>query len=500
MVIPYSQNMAGKLTGKTAPRLWSEPRRALNRRTSLGYEVCDFAAAIGETVFPWQRWWFIHALELNPDKTPRFSTVLLEVSCQSGKTTAVRLVVLYRMYVMAARLVLGVAADVSLARENWRGAVDVINGCPWLRADLAGVRYANGDETVSLAPVEYNDVDGDESATLATGRRYKICAPNRRAGRGLSVDLLVWDELREVRSWDSFSALQPTTAARPHSQILLTTNAGDSQSVVLNGLRESATSGRSPDIGYFSWSAEPGADPLDPAQQRQANPGLGYSISERAIRAAYDTMPIGRFRTEYLCQQVDSIDGAIDLQAWRECADPAAGGMDGLRDRGLCACFDISPDSKHATLAVAARLPDGRVRVELAGVWTDPQAARAELPMLLSRIKPKVTAWYPTGPGGSFASILRARPGSAEITGTKAAEVCMELASLTIARRVLHGGEEVLDEQVGGASKLPSADGWRVTRRGDGWCDSVYAAAGAASAALALPEPKKPRVRMIDLG
>ena len=36
----------------------------------------------------------------------------------------------------------------------------------------------------------------------------------------------------------SCGALQPTTAARPYSQILLTTNAGDSQSVVLNGLRE----------------------------------------------------------------------------------------------------------------------------------------------------------------------------------------------------------------------------------------------------------------------
>ena len=64
----------------------------------------------------------------------------------------------------------------------------------------------------------------------------------------------------------------------PHSQILLTTNAGDSQSVVLNGLRESATSGRSPDIGYFSWSAEPGADPLDPAQHsgRPTRPGLQH--------------------------------------------------------------------------------------------------------------------------------------------------------------------------------------------------------------------------------
>lgn len=491
--------MAAKLTGRTAPRLWPAPTRPLNRRTSLGYEVCDFAEAIGETVYPWQRWFFIHALELNRDKTPRFTTILLEVSRQSGKTTAARIITLYRMYVAASRLILGVAADVSLARENWRGAVETIRGCPWLRADLAGVRYANGDETISveLPDLEYDDVPGDESVTLAGGSRYKICAANRRAGRGLSVDgLLHVDELREWRSWEPWSALQPTTAAQPHAIILLTTNAGDSQSVVLNGLRESALSGRARDIGYFSWSAEPGADPLDPQQWRQANPGLGFSISERAIRGAYDTMPIGRFRTEYMCQQVDQIDGAIDLAAWRDCADPAAGAMTALRGRGLAACFDIAPDSSHATLAVAARLADGRARVELAGVWTSPQAARDQLGPLLDRIRPDVTAWYPTGPAGAFATILRKRPGSLELSGNKVAEACQELASLVTSRQVVHGGEDILDAHIGGAIRIPTADGWRFGRKGEAApCDAAYAAAGAVSAALALPEPKRARVR-----
>jgi hypothetical protein len=490
--------MARRLIGKTAPRLFTPPRRTLTRRTSLGFEVCDFAAAIGESLFPWQKWFFVHAMELNPDRTLRFSTILLEVSRQSGKTTAARIMTLHRMYVMAARLVLGVAADVSLARENWRGAVDTINASPWLRADLAGVRYANGDETLTLAPLEYDDTDGDESATLATGSRYKICAPNRRAGRGLSCDFIHWDEVRELRTWDSWSALQPTTAARPNAQILLTTNAGDSQSVVLNGLRESALSGRSADIGLFSWSAEPGADPLDVRQWRQANPGLGFSISERAIRAAYDTMPIARFRTEYLCQYVDQLDGAIDLQAWRDCADPAAGAMTALRGRGIAACFDASPDGEHATLAVAVRLPDGRARVELAGVWTTQQAARAELGPLLDRIRPQVTAWYAGGaPAGAYASILRARPGSAEITGARVSEACMELASLVTARRIVHGGEEILDAHVSGATRLATSDGWRFGRKGHEPCDAAYAAAGAISAVLALPEPKRARIRVL---
>ena len=82
----------------------------------------------------------------------------------------------------------------------------------------------------------------------------------------------------------------------------LTTNAGDTQSVVLNGLRESALSGRNEHVGLFEWSAEPGAAADDPRAWQQSCPGLGYTIGERALRSAYDTMPIGRFRTEYLCQ------------------------------------------------------------------------------------------------------------------------------------------------------------------------------------------------------
>ena len=41
-------------------------------------------------------------------------------------------------------------------------------------------------------------------------------------------------------------------------------------------------------------------------------------------------------------------------------------------------------DGKHATLAAAAILADGRVRVEIAGAWESTDEARAELPALLS--------------------------------------------------------------------------------------------------------------------
>ena len=71
------------------------------------------------------------------------------------------------------------------------------------------------------------------------------------------------------------------------------------------------------------------------------------------------------------------------------------------------------------------RLPDGRVRAEIAGAWKDTDKARTELPGLLDRIKPQVMAWYPSGPAGALASVLKARPGNIELTGHAVAQARM---------------------------------------------------------------------------
>ena len=55
--------------------------RPLNRRTSDGYDVADFAEMRGHPFLPWQRWAAIHALELLPDGSYRFYLTDLPASC-----------------------------------------------------------------------------------------------------------------------------------------------------------------------------------------------------------------------------------------------------------------------------------------------------------------------------------------------------------------------------------------------------------------------------------
>jgi hypothetical protein len=506
--------MSVKLRGKTAPRLWTPPLRTLTRRTSLGYELAEFAGLIGSPFDPWQRWLGIHMLELNRDGSLRFRICPVIAGRQCGKSTFAAVLCLYFLYVRGAQLVLSAAQDLSRAREHERFCLDMIRSSPWLASELGHVHGSSGDEWFRVANGSEDEDGPVDVFSTAAGGRYKITAANRKAGRGASADLLFWDELRESYGFDGgWSALSATTLARPDALIVAMSNAGDSRSVVLSQLRESALAGKDPGLGLFEWSAPPAAALDDTGALRQAMPGLGHSVSLSAVTTLIASQPATVTRTEIFGQWVDLLNQAIDYAAWTACHDPA-GDLSGARDR-ISACVDVSPDGEHVTLALAA--PAGnQVRVEVRAAWPSTEQARAELPAMLAKIRPRVISWFPGGPAGVLATTLRPRPGTeppplerarpgmpayAELTGVRVSEACMTFADLVRARLVLHPGDELLNNHVRNAEKMHvgSDNAYRFTRKG-GHCDAVYAASGAVALALQIPAAKRARVRLLEAG
>lgn len=486
--------------GATTPRLWTRPLVtgppgpcgcgcALTPATSLGFEVIAFAEQVlGVELLPWQRWWLIHALE-SPGGRFRFTTILTLISRQNGKTFLLKVLSLWFLYVHARRLphealVLGAAQDLKIAKESWAGAVAMAQGVPDLAVEIGrnGVRYANGEQTL----------------TLDDGGRYVITATTRSAGRGLSTDLLMLDELREHRNREAWAALGNTTMARPDSLTLGISNQGDDESVVLNDLRSTALSGTDDTLGLFEWSAPEGCALDDESGWAQANPALGHGSPPRLtlakLRSMFAVASPNDWRTENLCQRVDALDAAIDPQAWRACADPA-GSLDAVRDR-LVACLDVAPDGQHVTLVGAALLDDGRVRGEVLGAWGSTDAARRDLPGLLVAVAPLRVGWFPAGPATVLGPDLPAD--AVALSGTDVTACCQSLADLVQARRVLQPDDPLLNAHVAGSQRLRAgADGWRFARRGAGHVDAAYALAGAvhlartaAPAPAPLPRPR----------
>jgi hypothetical protein len=487
------------LLGKETPRLATAPLRDLSDpRASLGHEAIAFAEdVLGVQLLAWQRWWLLHALELNEDGTYRFRTILTLVGRQQGKTTLLKIVALWAMFMERAHLVLGAAQSLDIARESWQGAVELAEGNPDLLAEVATVRKANGEQTL----------------TLANGARYRISAATRSAGRGLSVDLLILDELREHRDWAAWGALSKTTIARPNALTVGISNAGDDQSAVLTSLRQAALADTDPSLALFEWSAPDGCALDDRDAWAQSMPGLGRTITEAAVRTALATDPPAVFRTELLCQHVQSVDGAIDPAAWRSCADPSSFTT---RPTGpISLCLDVSLDLQHVTLAAASPLPDGRLRVEILDAWSSTDAARDAIPGIAELVQPAAFGWFPDGPAAALGAELRSvrrivrlpiarivsgelveqeEHEAARLTGASAKEACQSFADLVASRRIVHPADPLLDAHVGAAGKKQIGDGWVMVRQGVGHVDAAYAAAGAVYLArMTPPEPPQPK-------
>lgn len=482
--------------GSTEPRLWTPPLRPLTPETSIGFDQIDFARdVLRHPLDPWQEWLVIHAGELLPDGSPRFGTVLVLVARQNGKTEVLVVLSLFWLFVQRVPLVLGTSTKLDYAKESWRKAVKLAQRTGDLAAEIparGGIRETNGEQELSTV---------DDC-------RYKIAASNAEGGRSLSIDRLILDELRQHYDYTAWDALEPTTSARPGSQIWTLSNAGSDRSVVLNDKRAEALaaieSGEDTDLGLFEWSAPDDADPEDLAALALANPNLGHRKDARKLLAnarravASGGEALTGFKTESMCIRVRMLDPAVDPGAWRRCLD--VGDLAAARSR-VALCLDVAPDGLHATLAAAAVLADGRVRVEVVAAWDGVACTdrlRKDLPGLLGRVKPQTLGWLPAGPAAALAADLADRKGRtgwppAGVTVTEirgeATSVCMGLAELVQAGQVAHSDDPLLNAHVGGAERLKRGDAWVFSRKGEGHVDGAYAVAGAVHLARTLPAP-----------
>ena len=470
-----------QVRGREVPRLWTPPLRPLTPDTSLGFELCDFAAdVLGVDLLPWQRWLAVHALELHPTLPGfRYRKVLVLVGRQNGKTTWAQALSLWRMYVDGARLVLGTAQNLDIAEDVWAGAVEMAQSVDELDAEIEAVRMSTGGKTLVL-----------------TGRRrYKVAAANRKAGRSLTVDLLLLDELREHQTWDAWSAASKTTNAVAAGQVVCLSNAGDDRSVVLNHLYaqglQTLDGGGDERLGLFSWSAPPGADVLDVDAWEQANPSLGWTMAPETIASDAASEPEWVFRTEVLCERVETMSEP-PLPGWDDLADPAAKVPPGA---DLVFGVDTSWDRSTTWIAVAARV-GRRIHIEVVASGLGTEWAPHWIADRIGRWKPSAVAWQKSGaPVSSIDAALAAAVGeemARPLPAEELAKGCGALYDAVSSGVIVHCGQEQLDAAAATAVVKPLGDSWAFDRKNSPADAAPLTAAAAALRALAAAKPSKP--------
>lgn len=497
--------------GVECATIWTPPRRTLTPKTSLGYECIQFAEEVLEVkLFPWQKWFLIHALEINPDGRFRFRTVLLLVGRQNGKSTLLQVYSLWRMYVDGAPLILGTAQNLDVAEEQWSAAVEIAESNDELAAEIADVKRTNGKYALKLE----------------SGQRYKVAAASRKGGRGMSGDLILMDELREHSNWDSWSAVTKTTMARKRAQVLCASNAGDAASVVLRAqrnkclqaLRDGDTDKQA--MGIFEWSAmvwkEHPTDPFKsewknlPTSDRtgwaMANPSLEWGEGEEsgltweALEAAYNTDPDPVFRTECLCQWVTTAKGgAFEDGLWESLKDlTSARTPGGEYIMGL----DVEHDGSSATIVVAAFREDGLVhgesiasRTGTAWVkdWFLESAPGTEFPRKDNPAFRGVAIQKSGAPASALIEeLVKAGVNVIEWGGTELGIGTQQFYNLVRNKELRHRGQEILDVAVSMAATKPLGDVWVWDRRKSLVGIAALVALTAATWALRKPPENPP--------
>lgn len=468
------------LLGRTEPRIFTPPLRELTPETSYGFSVIDFAEnVLGMPLFPWQRWFFIHALEAKRDGSFRFRRVVLLIARQNGKSTMAQVLALWFLFVMGARLVLGTAQSLDTSEETWAGAVEMAEGCPELAPAVARIVRVNGKKAM--------EIDG--------GGAYKVAAASRRGGRGKTGDLVIMDELREHLNWEAWGAVTKTTNARPDALIVCMSNAGDAYSVVLRHLRckahmalgdpdgwcrgigeadgEGGDAAPDDTLAIFEWSAPPDCPKWDRAGWAMANPSMGHgTITERVIASDAATDKESVFRTEDLCQWVETMRAEpFPEGAWDAGADEGSCVADG---EPVAFGLDVSGDRTHAAIAAAGRRADGRWHVEVVAYRTGTTWPLTWLAERVARYRaegnPIRVAWQKRGaPVSSMADELNAIEGmeAHEAEGRELAAWCGKLwdgvaacleGSESDARPVMHRPQPVLDMAARTAATKPLGD------------------------------------------
>ena len=354
------------IRGKTEPRIFTPPLRKLTKNTSLGFACIEYANEIlGMELYPFQEWLLIHILEIIGDlKTEwrfRFRTVLVMISRQNGKTEISKIIASFFLNVLGVKAVFGTSLSMDKAEEVWEGVITEQEKHPELSREIQQVARRNGGKKL----------------VLTGGRSYKVGAPTRRAGRGDANDLVMLDELREHRDWETWSAAVASTNAKPNGIVICFSNAGDPDSIVLRQIRSQAIEkingskandfGGNVDaeaLGLFEWSAPEKAETGDLEAIAQANPALGYGLlTERALMANRETFPEAKFRSECLCQQVETIlPEPFPEGAWLGGVDE----MSGIReDSDLFWGVDLSQDRRWAVIAVCGLREDGNYHIEV---------------------------------------------------------------------------------------------------------------------------------------
>lgn len=482
------------------PREFVPPRVGTQRnlsRETYGHEVGEVARRLRKPLMPWQQYAADVALEIDPETGELwYEEVVITVPRQSGKTTLILALLVWRCVVMARRLgrqtctylaQKGNAARKKLEREF----------VPMLRA-THGLKEVPHSRARPRLRTEWKPSmnNGNEHILFGGDSYLQVAAPTETASHGEVLDMSVIDEAFAHSTDLVEQAVDAASITRRSPQTFIISTAGNRRSrflwlKVLAG-RQLIESGRTDSRRcYLEWSLPDHVAYDDTDAWWDYLPALGRTIPLVRLKAKLekalanpdvkvdeeDEEPgLAGFRRGYLNQWVETPDlgvgefeGEIPADEWTACGAEARGWPADSEIIGeVTIGVAVGMDGVSSSIAVAGRTPSGEIQVEIVESQTGTWWLEKRLMEACQDNGPRAVSWLNTGPTRAVSpEIQRAAQGflTLPINGLDWRGACESWRARVKDRRVAHLDDALLDQSVLGAVRREVGTSWEFDMR-----------------------------------
>lgn len=431
------------LLGAQVPRVLSLPPGLPDQPDDFGDRAVRLAELAGLFLDPWQQFALRAMLRRSEHHWAAFESVLL-VPRQNGKSVVLEAFDLAKLFLSPpGHLILHTAHLFPTAMESYRHLTGLVRNTPELWAEVARVSKAHGEEGLEL----HNGSRLRFAARTVTG-----------AGRGFSPDDVVLDEAFKLPH-EALSAMMPALSAKPNPQIVYASSTGYPDSEILWSLVERGRKGGDESLAYLEWSADSALDLTDADDLwlavMQANPALGYRLTERKIAAEMSSMrPEDRDRERLGLWADTTFQGVVSLTKWAALEDPESTATP------LAFGIEIDEDRTLTTIGMAGVRTDERMHLELFDQLPGTDGLLARCKQLDAATPGVVFAIDEAGAAASEADDLeKAGLRVVLLRSSQIATACAGMVDAVNQGTVAHGPQDELVSAIAGARKKQWRDG-----------------------------------------
>lgn len=437
---------------------------------------------------PWQQHVADIALEVDPTTGQLwYEEVIITVPRQSGKTTLIMALMIWRCVIMARRLGRQVVTYLAQSGKMARRKLE--------REFLPTLKQAKGftqvphSRAAPTKPTEYKPSmnNGSEHILWGTGSYLQVDAPTATASHGDVLDMPVVDEAFAHTDDLVEQAVDAASVTRQSPQTYVISTAGNEKSIYLwNKVQAGRAAVTTPGTrtAYFEWSVPHEVEYDDTEAWAEYLPALGHTITLPRLMARLDKAQrnpddvdedgyepgIAGFRRGYLNQWVKTpptgvvaVESEISAGVWM--SEPLVDRSSAIVGRPVLGVA-VAHEGVSAAVVVAGRRADGLPHVETLlrqpGTWWLEKTLRE----LVAEWSPVAVGWHSGGPARVLQpDIERAaksgpNTGLQPLNGREWAAACEAFALAVKSGNVRHLGDVLLEDAVSGASRREVGAGW----------------------------------------